>query len=336
MTNLGLAVPPARTTLVKRRTVIVEGPLAFRTRRWKAAQGSENGLQICTLPLLAARLAGGFHRPALAADLEPAIRQALTSDGFVEIDAMRQLPGMTRSVARTLNDLWSADLGLADLAATNQRLADLALIERRVREALPPGVLAPRDLRDVALSRIRHATAVFGPIDLERLSSVAPVWRPLLRALHERLPLRWIDPAMPDRDGYPGEVIAEPTLSAATPADVVSCADPHAEAIESLRWARHLIASGQARPEQVAICATSTEPWDEHFVTLAHSAELPFHFSNGLPALSTREGQACAALADLLRHGLSQDRVRRLLTHAAGRLNCEESHELLVSSHQMR
>jgi hypothetical protein len=32
-----------------------------------------------------------------------------------------------------------------------------------------------------------------------------------------------------------------------------------------------------------------------------------------------REGQACAALADVLLNGLSQDRVRRLFGRAAGR-----------------
>ena len=36
------------------------------------------------------------------------------------------------------------------------------------------------------------------------------------------------------------------------------------------------------------------------------------HFAHGRRALSTRDGQAAAALADILLQGLSQDRVRRL------------------------
>ena len=53
------------------RTVIVEGPLALRMRRFAAARDGETGLQIMTLPLLAARLAGGFSRPAGPEDLAP-------------------------------------------------------------------------------------------------------------------------------------------------------------------------------------------------------------------------------------------------------------------------
>jgi hypothetical protein len=54
-------------------------------------------------------------------------------------------------------------------------------------------------------------------------------------------------------------------------------------------------------------------------LVLAADAGLPLHFSHGVPALASREGQACAALADVLLNGLSQDRVRRLFGHAAGR-----------------
>ena len=42
---------------MNRRTVIVEGPLAFRMRRIAAARQGEAGVQIMTLPQLAARLA---------------------------------------------------------------------------------------------------------------------------------------------------------------------------------------------------------------------------------------------------------------------------------------
>jgi len=78
---------------MKRRTVIVEGPLAFRMRRLEAARRSEAGVQILILSLLAARLAGGFHRPARSQELGPAIRTALDSGGFIELEPMRRLPG---------------------------------------------------------------------------------------------------------------------------------------------------------------------------------------------------------------------------------------------------
>src|SRR4029077_5280845 len=97
----------------------------------------------------------------------------------------------------------------------------------------------------------------------------------------------------------------------------VSCASPRAEAVEALRWVRELIASGRARPDQIAVCATATKDWDDHMLVLAADASLPLHFSHGVPALASREGQACAALADILLNGLSQERVRRFFSHAA-------------------
>src|SRR5712691_2614563 len=99
-----------------RRTVVVEGPLAFRMRRLAAARGSEAGQQILTLPLLAARLAGGFRRSARLQDVELAIRLALDVPGFAELEAIRELPGMTRSVAWTLSAVWDADLSLTGMA----------------------------------------------------------------------------------------------------------------------------------------------------------------------------------------------------------------------------
>ncbi len=55
---------------MKRRTIVVEGPLAFRMRRIVAARRAEAGIQIMTLPQLAARLAGGFVRPVQSQDLD--------------------------------------------------------------------------------------------------------------------------------------------------------------------------------------------------------------------------------------------------------------------------
>lgn len=41
---------------MKRRTIVVEGPFAFRMRRIVATRRGEAGLQIMTLPQLAARI----------------------------------------------------------------------------------------------------------------------------------------------------------------------------------------------------------------------------------------------------------------------------------------
>ena len=74
---------------MKRRTVAVESTLAFRTSRIDAAHRGEFGLQIFTLPLLAARIARGFNRPARSQDLDSAIRAALDCGGFAELEGVR-------------------------------------------------------------------------------------------------------------------------------------------------------------------------------------------------------------------------------------------------------
>jgi hypothetical protein len=145
-----------------------------------------------------------------------------------------------------------------------------------------------------------------------------PVWRPLLNAIGRVVRLSWVRMDAGEADWFSGNL----TIDEGSPRQVwelVSCAGPQAEVIEALRWARELIASGRARPEEIAITAAATSEWDDHFLGLSANADLPVHFSHGLPALATWQGQACAALADVLVDGLSQDRVRRLLAYSAGR-----------------
>jgi hypothetical protein len=303
---------------MNRRTIVIEGPLAFRMRRLDAARRSESGLQIMTLPQVAARLAGGFVRPPRSEDLDPAIRKALEAGGFGDLKNIRGLPGMTRSVAWTLTRVWNADVALADRARDSARLRDLATIETRVRANLSLGVLTPRDLRDAALARLDHAPAVLGAVELGHVVQVGPVWQPLLNALTGNVRLIWRNPGATDIAWFAGGVESDPRPAPTAP-QIVSCATPRAEAVEALRWMRELMASGRAHPEEIAICATATEDWDDHMLVLATDAGLPVHFSHGVPALASREGQACGALADVLLKGLSQDRVRRLLGHAGGR-----------------
>jgi len=71
--------------------------------------------------------------------------------------------------------------------------------------------------------------------------------------------------------------------------------------------------AGRAEPRDIAICGVSTDEWDEYIVALAQETELPVSFPHGRPCLGTADGQRCAAVADVLLHGLSQARVRRLV-----------------------
>ena len=297
---------------MKRRTIVVEGPLAFRMRRIAAARDGESGIQIMTMPLLAARLAGGFVQPASHPQLLAVIRTALDEGGLRDLEGLRLLPGTPRAVAHTLAKIWQSDVSLTERSREHARLADLADIELRVRASLPVGILAPRDMRDTALHRIEHAAAVLGSVELERLGSVSPVWRPLIQALAGRVPVLWSNPGAGDTGWYKGSLVAQEHSPGAAIA-VASCADPRAEVVEALRWQRELIASGRARPGEIAICAPATGQWDDHFFALAAEAGLPLHFSHGTPALASYDGQTCCALADILLNGLSQTRVRRLL-----------------------
>jgi hypothetical protein len=57
---------------------------------------------------------------------------------------------------------------------------DLALIEQHMKARLPRAAMTRRDLRNAALARVDHAQALLGPVRIERLSYVTPVWRPLV------------------------------------------------------------------------------------------------------------------------------------------------------------
>jgi hypothetical protein len=301
---------------MKRRVIVVDGRLTFRMRRLEAARACALGLEILTLPLLAVRLAGGFCSLANHELLAPAIAAALDSGDFKDIGEVRNLPGMVRAVMQTLGRAWASDLDLDALVKTSSRLADLALIQRRVRAALPVGAMLPQDVRDAALGRIQFAPAVFGRVTLDRLVDVDPVWRPLLISLASRIDVSWTAIGVADRSWFPGTLtVSEETTPQQIEGDL--CADPRAEVVEALRWARELLSRGNVAAAGIAIVAASPAAWDEHMLVLSRDAGLPIHFTHGLPALSTWQGQGCAALADILVNGLSQDRIRRLLRRTA-------------------
>jgi hypothetical protein len=302
--------------MMRRPVTVVDGPLAFGMRRFEAAQANDDGLEILTLPLLASRLAGGFRHLADRETLCMAVARALQDGGFAQLDAVRNLPGMVRAALQSLDRAWSADLDLDDLASTSARIADLAMLQRRVSEVLPHGAMLPSQLRDAALERVRFAPKLFGPVTLERLVDVEPLWRPLLTALSAQLDLSWIATVEPDRAWFPGRMsVAEPAVPKVIRGEL--CADPRAEVVEALRWTRELLSRGDVSASDIAITAASTPVWDEHILVLSNQAGIPIHFSHGLPALSSWEGQSCAALADVLGNGLTQERVRRLVMHCS-------------------
>ena len=286
-------------------------------RRLEAARAGDVGGHIVTLPQLASYLAGGFVRPASTADVELAAREALVASGFAEITPIETLPGMVRAVVHTLKRLWRAGVSVEDHIGGHPRLADLAILDARIRAGLSGGARTAPDLVVAALARRHLFQRLVGALVLDHVHYLAPVWRPLIEALAAAVTVEWRDCEPPV-----GWSVVDAAPSPERPPAVieaVSCAHPQAEAIEAMRWARKLIASGEARPDEIAIVAASPEAWDDSFLGLAKGATLPFHFSHGIPALCSTEGQTCAALVDVLVQRLSYDRVHRLLAHCAGR-----------------
>ena len=293
----------------QRQTIVVESKLAYRTQRLGAASEGVHGIEVLTLPLLAARLAGGFCRPADDTLLVASIGRALDLGGFEEFEEARVRPGMARAVLSTLGRVWAAGVDLS--ASPGPRMRDLLLIETRIREDLPTGVLLPVDLVNAALSRVQHATALIGRLHLHRIPDVDANWRPLLSALSAEIDVTWEVAGFRDRSWFQGKITTLPTPE---PQNILCevCADPRSEIVEALRWARNLLSSGSVRASEIGMVAADTGTWDDHMLVLAMDAELPVHFAGGVSALSTQAGQACAALGDALMNGLSIDRVRRI------------------------
>jgi hypothetical protein len=184
--------------LVSRSTFIVDGPLALRSKRLAAAREGAIGRDILTLPLLAARLAGGFIMPLGTDALFPAIQAALAAGEFKDIASVAGLPGMPRAVLQSLDATWRSDIDLASLPKDISRLADLDLIEARIRQGLPTGRMLPRDLRDTAMGGATQAKALLGPVTLSGLVSVDPIWRPLVNELARFTDVVWDLPSQTD------------------------------------------------------------------------------------------------------------------------------------------
>ncbi|RWB25315.1 DUF262 domain-containing protein [Mesorhizobium sp.] len=79
-------------------------------------------------------------------------QQRLSAGSFEELDKVSE-PGMPRAVMRSLYAWWRSGLIAAEHAGSG-RLRDFAVLEERVRTALPTGVLPPPDLVAAALERV--------------------------------------------------------------------------------------------------------------------------------------------------------------------------------------
>ncbi|WP_029335709.1 PD-(D/E)XK nuclease family protein [Komagataeibacter europaeus] len=298
-----------------RRTIIVHDRHAMRQWRLKAARAGWNGLQVMTFGQAIARLAGGFAREVDEETLRQAVQAALSDVRLAELARISALPGMASAVTGTLRRVWGAGIDLSARSFAHARIAEMARVEAAVLAALPPGCLCPAEMAGRAIARLAHAPALLGPVEIMGMPDLAPCWRPAVQALARHVPVQWHAGPRPAPAWLADTDVVVVADAPSTP-DITCCsaATPHHEAIEAMRWARALMASGQARPEDIAIATTGTGDYDASFLSLRADANFTVHFVHGLPITATRDGQAAAALADIVVRGLSRLRLHRLVS----------------------
>ena len=304
--------------MLVRETLVIHSRLSWRQVRGVAAIERQHGLQALAIEHLAARLAGGFLQPINSASLKEAIGEAIGMD-LGEFNDIKTLPGFPRAAAATLQKAWAAGLKFTELAKTSDALARSRIdavtrLEAEVLKRLPPSMRRPADLVALALPHLRHAKTLFGAIRVLGRTEMSPIWRPFLAALKDVTDVQWVAgprqvPAWARALGI--AVVETPPERPEIQSE--SCASPRHEALEATRWARALLASGRAKPEEIAIAAASPAEWDDHFQALSEMAGIDLHFVHGRKALSTPEGQLAAALAEVLLRGFSQARMTRLI-----------------------
>ena len=298
---------------LKRHTIVAHGRVARRELRLSAARGHRHGRQIMTFEQLAVRLAGGLAQAVDEDALLDAIRAAIPKAALGELEGIKDLPGVVNAAATTLRKAWRGGIDLGARAAEHPRLASVAALEAAVLDELPPSMMRPADLVEAALKRLEHAATVLGPVEIVGITELSPVWRPLLHAVAAHLPVRWIAGARQVPLWLDGAAIEIERSAAHAPELLaVSAATAYHEAIEAMRWARRLLAGGVAAPADIAIAAATTADYDDHFLALRADASLDLHFVHGIKVTASREGQAAAALADVVARGLTQTRMRRL------------------------
>ena len=302
------------TTLSNRRTIVAHGRLAMRELRLDAARDRSHGLQIMSFEQVAVRLAGGFARPIDDESLRTVIQTVLPTTPLGELEGIKLLPGMVDAAADTLHKAWRAGIDLAARAAEHPRLDSIARLEAAVLTQLPSGMMRPTDLVTAATLRLVHAQAVLGCVEIVGITELSPCWRPLLQALTHHTAVTWASGPRPTPSWLESTGVKVTRTAPLAPAlRSISAATAYHEAIEAVRWARSLLASGEADPADIAIAAASSADYDDHFIALRADANLDLHFVHGIKVTATRDGQAAAALADILIRGFSQTRMRRLV-----------------------
>ena len=297
--------------VTSRSTLVVHGRLAMQEAKLAAARDRRHGLQVLSFEQAAVRLAGGFVRAIDDESLRASIQSILTETNLGELESIKTLPGIIDAAADTLQKVWRAGIDLMGMG-THPRIDAIARLEAAVLNQLPSGMKRPVDIIEAAKSRLSYASMILGPVQITGLTELSPCWRPLLTALTAHTTVEWVSGARVTPAWLDGSGVRVSCAPIETPiVQGVTAATAYHEAIEAMRWARALLASGVA-PSNIGIATASPADYDDHFLALRSDANIKLHFVHGVRTAATRDGQAAAALADILVRGLSQTRLRRL------------------------
>jgi hypothetical protein len=299
-----------------RRTIIVHTKLSGHDARVAATRDGNHGVQIMTMGQLAARLAGGLLQPVDLDALHEAVRDALPNIEMGELEPIKSLPGMASAATATFDKAWRAGIDLSK--GKHPRIVALHALEREVVDKLPASMKRPGELVELASKRVGYAKTAIGPVEIHGHSEMSPCWRPLLGKLTEIVSVTWI--AGPRHvPAWLRETKVRVLEEAAKPYQPTpcSCANQQHEVVEALRWMRSLLANGTPSAE-IAIAAASPGEFDDHLLAQSRDANIPVHFVHGVNAIASADGQAAAALAEVLAKGISQERVRRLFSLLRG------------------
>jgi len=298
---------------VNRNTLIAHDRLAMKEFRLEAARAGRHGTQIMTFESLVSRLAGGFITPIDTDTLRQTIQVVLPNTDLGELNTIKLLPGMVDAAANTLRKLWRSGLTLSEGSISHPRIKSILALEAATLSNLPSAMKRPVDLVSLAFSRVHLAPKLFGSIQIVGITELSPCWRPILDALSKVCQVDWVAGPRSVPGWLSQTRVSVITAAPATPTiDVVSTANAYHESVEALRWAREIIATGKAEPGEIAIAAATPAEYDDHFLALRSDANFNLHFGHGVKVSTTRDGQAAAALADIVLRGLSQTRMRRL------------------------
>src|SRR5665213_387046 len=301
-----------------RSTIIVPNSWAATCHRLEAAGAGIVGRRVLAIEHAVARLAGGFLEPVNRVAVLDAVRVALDKACPQEFENAKDLPGLVRAVASSLLKAWNAGIKLTDHMERSERLASMAKLEGAVLGLLPVSMRRPGDLKALALQRLIFAPEVLGSIRIVGRTEMSPVWRDIVIALADVVPVVWEAGARSVPKWLTAKITVETLSSSPATTKYFSCADGSHEVLEAIRWARDLIATGRGTPEEIAICAAAPQAFDAQMAAFADSAGLPIHFIHGRAAIEGRDGQEAAALADIISTGLSLQRFRRLAALAQG------------------